>query len=302
MVESEKIHAVVVTYSPNLVDLNDELAILTKQVICTWLIDNGSDPGLHAWLNQSPYADTVKYVAMTSNEGIAKAQNKGIALSIFAGADYILLMDQDSQPSNNMVDALLQKARELPDVAAVGPKFLDHRRKSKGYLSKTLAKDTKAGISADLVKPVTHLISSGCLIPVPALKRVGHMREDLFIDYVDIEWCFRAKAMGLQSYEISNAHMRHQLGDEPLRFFGKTVASHSPLRHYYQFRNAVLIYRNSNFPLRWKVKDAWYMTQKFILFMFLAKPRGSHMKMMSLGLWHGLLKKSGNFSAPTHHH
>lgn len=302
MYTAEKIHAVVVTYFPNIADLENELAILIKQVSFIWLIDNGSGPKLQSWFNESPYAGEVQFVAMTSNEGIAKAQNKGIAFSIHAGADYVLLMDQDSQPSENMVEVLLQKARELPDLAAVGPKFLDHRRKSRGYSSKIQPVDMQTDINSHLVKPVTHLISSGCLIPVPVLKKVGAMREDLFIDYVDIEWCFRAKAKGLQSYEISNAHMRHQLGDEPLSFFGKTVASHSPLRHYYQFRNALLLYRSADVTLSWKVKDAWYMTQKFILFMLLAKPRAMHIKMMILGLWHGVLEKSGDFSAPTQRH
>jgi rhamnosyltransferase len=295
---TEKTHAVVVTYFPKIDDLKNELAILTKQVSCTWLIDNGSEPGFQRWLAESPFADQVKYIPMASNVGIAKAQNAGIISSINAGADYVLLMDQDSQPSTFMVEALRQKAKELPNVAAVGPKFLDHRRKSKGHLSKILGRETTAGMSTDLAKPVTHLISSGCLIPVPVLKQVGYMREELFIDYVDIEWCFRARAMGFQSYEISNAHMSHQLGDEPLRFLGKTIASHSPLRHYYQFRNALLVYRNSTFPLSWKIKDAWYMTQKFLIFALLAKPRENHLKMIAVGLWHGMLNKSGEFSDP----
>ena len=302
MITADKIHAVVVTYFPNIVDLENELAILTKQVSCIWLIDNGSGPRLQKWFNDSPYASEVQFVAMTSNEGIAIAQNKGIAFSIHAGADYVLLMDQDSQPSKDMVEVLLQKAKELPNVAAVGPKYLDQRRKARGYSSKIQPVEIEADMNTHLVKPVTHLISSGCLIPVPAFNQVGTMREDLFIDYVDIEWCFRAKAKGLQSYEISNARMQHQLGDEPLRFFGKTVASHSPLRHYYQFRNALLVYRSEGVSLSWKLKDALYMTQKFIIFMLLAKPRAMHIKMMILGLWHGVLKKSGDFNAPTKRH
>jgi len=119
------------------------------------------------------------------------------------------------------------------------------------------------------------------------------MREDLFIDYVDIEWGLRARHQGFQSYGVCSAYMRHSLGDHPINFFGKNIPLHSPLRHYYHFRNAVLLYREAWVPLNWKLVDGWRLCLKYVFYSLFAKPRMAHWRMMTLGLWHGLKGKTG---------
>ena len=44
-----------------------------------------------------------------------------------------------------------------------------------------------------------YVITSGSFIPISIFNDVGFMREELFIDFVDIDWCLRARAKG---YEI----------------------------------------------------------------------------------------------------
>jgi rhamnosyltransferase len=137
------------------------------------------------------------------------------------------------------------------------------------------------------------LIASGSLIPVAALDRVGPMREDLFIDYVDVEWCLRARREGLRCYGVFEATMEHRLGESRVRVFGREATARSPLRHYYLMRNALLLYRESWVPLNWKLVDAGRLLLKFGFYSLAAPPRLQHVRMMARGLWHGLTGRAG---------
>jgi rhamnosyltransferase len=107
---------------------------------------------------------------------------------------------------------LLGKGKQ---VAAVGPQFIDENsgnpspairhyyfRIQKLYLDPS---------SSDPVE-TDHMIASGSIIRTSVLDSVGAMREDFFIDWVDIEWCMRARSMGYLSYYVPSVVMKHSVG------------------------------------------------------------------------------------------
>ncbi len=234
-------------------------------------------------------------IDLKTNLGVAAAQNVGITLARERGAKYVVLFDHDSIPAPDMILRLLTAAQSQPLVAAVGPCYLDPRRtipvpfiRIEGLkLVRATCQDTVS------VVPVDYLISSGCLIPMSVLDEVGVMREDLFIDYIDIEWGLRARSHGFQCYGVCGANMEHNLGDKPIIVLGKQFPSHSPLRHYYHFRNAVCLYRQFWIPINWKIVDGWRLLLRYGFYTLFAKPRSKHLKMMTLGLWHGLIGRMG---------
>jgi rhamnosyltransferase len=292
----DKIAVVVVTYQPNLDALDLLVRSVVDQVHSILIIDNGSDVGDFS----GRYDDSrVRFVAMGRNTGIAVAQNVGITLAQEMNATHVVLFDQDSVAAADMVARLLGAAAAAQNVACVGPRFLDERRKNPSPFIQVRGfwlHRPRCERSDDVV-PVTHVIASGCLIPMPVLRAVGGMREDLFIDYVDIEWGLRARRHGYVSYGACAAHMRHSLGDNPISFFGATYPLHSPLRHYYHFRNAILVYKEPWIPTRWKVADGWRLCLKYVFYSLFAKPRLRHWRMMTLGVWHGIVGKTGQLDA-----
>jgi rhamnosyltransferase len=149
------------------------------------------------------------------------------------------------------------------------------------------------------IVPVDYLVSSGLLIPMAVLDRVGGMREELFIDYVDIEWGLRAGAAGYRSFGVCGAFMNHQLGETPISFMGKPRPVHTPLRHYYAVRNGIWMYFQPFPPFNWKVRDAYRLALKFMFYCLMTKRRGSHFRMMALGIWHGLLGRMGSIDDAT---
>lgn len=291
--------AVVVTFRPGLEKLGLLLDSLMHQVDGVAVVDNGSSESLLAWLEGYQSVIPLKVLPLRDNKGVAKAQNIGIEYAAQQKADYIILFDHDSLPEPDMVAKLKAvaeaKAAAGVAVAAVGPRYLDVRQDNPPpFIQLRGLRVVRQPCSfGDSVVDVDYLIASGCLMPMGALASVGNMQEDIFIDYVDIEWGLRAKSKGFQSFGVCAARMNHDLGEEPIVLFGKAYPHHSALRHYYHFRNAIWMYRQSWLPIHWKLADGWRLLLKYGFYTIFAKPRHQHWWMMTKGIWHGLSGRMG---------
>jgi rhamnosyltransferase len=293
--------AVVVSFNPRQEKLQILLDLLSPQVMGIVVVDNGSS---NKELDRIPSRPTIRplhLIRFTENRGIAAAQNAGISYARRHGPEFVILFDHDSAPDADMVARLIHVAKEKTSsgvkLAAVGPRYLDERQDNPppfiaidGFrIRRMTCKEP------DSVVEVSYLIASGCLIPMRALDIVGDMREALFIDYVDIEWGLRAREMGFRSFGVCAAKMSHDLGDEPIRFMGRSIPLHSPLRHYYHFRNAVWLYRQDWLSWQWKLADGWRLLVKYGFYTLFAPPRHKHLQMMTKGVWHGLTGRLGRY-------
>ena len=88
----------------------------------------------------------------------------------------------------------------------------------------------------------SHLITSGSSLNLEIFKKIGVFDEQLFIDNVDHEYCFRAIVKGYEIAKLNNILLNHSLGT--LGFYRSLKnlkrsprALHSPLRIYYMVRN-----------------------------------------------------------------
>lgn len=299
-----RVACVVVTYNPDPARLRQLLDSVLPQVDDVQLIDNGSAGEALAWLNRLA-EPRLRLVRLGSNKGIAAAMNVGIAGARAAGCSHVLLLDHDSVPSPSMVDDLLRALASVQSdgrgVAAVGPRYLDERQDNPPPFIRVrgLRVERCHCPSPDTIVEVDYLISSGSLIPAATLDAVGGMAEELFIDYVDIEWGLRARRLGFKSYGVCAAQMAHDLGDAPISFMGRRLPVHSPLRHYYHFRNAVWLYRSPDLPLHWKCADGWRLLLKYGFYTLFGKPRIEHFRMMSRGILDGLRGRMGRIDSPT---
>lgn len=252
-------------------------------------------------------AHSLHLTPLGENRGIGAAQNVGIGLARQRGSRYVLLLDHDSIPEPGMVAALRAAIEGQPagsqPVAAAGPRYADERQTTSPSPFVQLEGFRRVRCPcehAGQLIEVEHLIASGSLIPLAVLDAVGDMDEALFIDYVDIEWCLRAAHAGYRMLGVCDARMQHQLGETPIRFLGKHLPDHSPLRHYYLFRNALLLQRMPHIGWRWKVVDAWQSVMKYGFYALVATPRWPRIRMMNRGLWDGLLGRGG--AHDVHHH
>lgn len=251
--------AVIVLYNPDFPLLDRLLRSITGQVDKVFVIDNtpGSCATFGSRLNE--YQSNISYIPLGDNKGIAAAQNIGIRASLSEGYSHVLLLDQDSSPPLDMVNELLAGERTLLEsgkkVAAVGPIFIDEKN---GETSRAIRHGwfhvNKIQIDLDTAIPVEadYLISSGSLIRTSVLLELGTMLEELFIDWVDIEWGLRARHAGSKSYIIPSAVMRHSIGDTCVHVIGKNINLHNDIRNYYIVRNSTYLLRVKSMGWKWR--------------------------------------------------
>lgn len=144
------------------------------------------------------------------------------------GYDHLLTMDQDSR-------------------------FEDFQY----YLRQTILNaDAPAGIytpsfegmnMANDFEETTRPITSGMLIPVKLIDKIGGWNEAFQIDAVDDEFCLRAHTLDIKILAVKNALMHHRLG-EPVthKLLGHTIIlrNYSPTRLYNIYKNNLLLIRS----------------------------------------------------------
>lgn len=310
MSKHPKVVAIVVTYQPNLHELIAVLQSTATQVDEVVVVDNTPTPN-SSLLDCCPGLSNLHLVTLGDNLGIAHANNIGIEWAYERKADYLLLLDQDSKPSPGMVDLLMRNlATENINklkVAAVGPAFDDPRTGVRSYFVVSRFgfpfryRPEKKHAPKALVN-VSFLISSGTLIPMRAILAIGGKRSNYFIDHVDTEWCLRARAGGYKLVGEHSALMEHSLGDNVKRiwfFYKRSVAYHTPLRDYYMFRNTLLMLHDVNLSLIWRLFLLSRLVQFSLYFLIFARYRRERLSLMSLGIYHGLMRISGRLDPKT---
>ena len=301
-----RVCAIVVTFHPDLTELQETVNALVQTVDGIVIVDNSANKDVAEWLVTNNSQICLLVDGLGENIGIATAHNMGIEWAKVHGYTHVLLMDQDSVPENDMVEQLLFAESHLlsrgEKVSVLGPRFIDVRYPDPTAFIRTQGWRIKRTIclSGQLNEyhRADYLISSGMLIRIPVLEQLGGMDEGLFIDYVDIEWGLRAKSHGYSCFGVCSAEMRHRLGDKTVpSYIGKSrrVPVRSPLRHYYMFRNAIHLYKRSYVPLAWIVNDAYRLVLKYIFYSTITAPRLKHLMMMSLGIWHGIIGRTGRY-------
>lgn len=289
--------AVIVAYNPDLATVRRAVESVAPQVWRVVVVDNSAEGGGFAHWEGAP--GNLHVLRNGRNLGVAAALNQGIQWARHAGATFGLLLDQDSVVSEGMPGALREAYEALSGecrVAAVGPGFVDERTgrpapfvKIGFPLNRKLAWSTHDRIECDF------LITSGTLLPLAVIAEVGGMDEGLFIDNVDLEWSFRARARGFRLFGVGAATMLHSIGDgvRSLPLGLGEVVVHPPIRLYFMMRNRVLLYRRIETPAIWALQDLPRLMVKLLRFSVLVPPRLANARWMLRGLLDGLRGRQG---------
>lgn len=285
-----KICSVIVTYNPNFNKLANLINQLSLSGIYIIIVDNNSEKKL----SFNGFSN-IDIISLKENSGIAKAQNFGISKAVRNNFEYILLFDQDSTICNDFIDNLYCDFFSITeqDKAAIGPRFIDENH---GFFFPAL-RFNKFGLIkkldvSNINKPinVSCLISSGTLISVKALKDIGYMKEEFFIDYVDTEWCFRALSKGYKLYMSNKAIMKHSIGDDTIRFLNFKIPVHSGYRRYFRIRNLFFMWKMPYIPKSLTIKLMMTNFLHQILLILLKKNKLIYIKYYLKAIKDGLIQ------------
>lgn len=291
--EQNSICCVIVTYNIGKQFLSCFNAI-KNQVDRVVIIDNGSDYETIKVLKNIELINEAVIIYNSDNKGIAAALNKGVEFALDNNYEWLLTMDNDSIASENMVESMLNTYNCLEEkhkkgIVSIFPTYLE-----RAFLENS---DKKSNNKASKYHFVNMEITSGNLLKVSVFNKVEKFIEDLFIDYVDHEFCLRLLDNGYKLIQAEEAFLFHRLGEsgeKKVLGFRITYTNHSPLRLYYITRNSLYTWSKyyKDFP-KIVIRDIIFYIRKTLKILFYEEKKKDKFEMIFKGVKDYKKKKFG---------
>ncbi len=242
---------------------------IKNQVGHVLIVDNGSGEPTRRELNRLEDSNSVTVILNEHNEGIARAFNQAVEWARGRGFQWILTLDHDSEATPGMVDELVRGYEALGragirNVAILAASPFD--RNIQQYL------EFPPRENGGLPLYGGEVISSGSLIRLGVFDTVGPFNEDLFIYFVDVDFCKRLARAGFGAYICPEAVFLHQEGSKKRHKFLWTdiwYDHYGKVARYYITRNTIYVLKNlpvSRSDFRVLIRRLWIDHRNILLF------------------------------------
>lgn len=185
------------------------------------IVDNGSKNGsLEGLRRRFP---RVTIIENGRNLGFATGCNIGIAHLLRRKADYILLLNDDTEVAPQSLTHLVQIAESETLIGIVGPKiyYFDrpdviwsaggaiakHGESSHRRINQT--DDTRD----ETVQDVDYVTGCALLIKRPVVETIGLLDERFFAYFEEAEWCTRSRKAGYRIVYVPQGRVWHKISD-----------------------------------------------------------------------------------------
>jgi len=211
------------------------------------LVDNGStDQTVEAVRQCFPQ---VTVIETGQNLGFTGGNNIGIRYALDSGAEYIMLLNNDTIVAPDLLDVLIDAMQQNPTLGVVGPTIFYYDQPEIVW---------SAGGSIDWKRGVTRMMGigeedkgqfghaprevdfvTGCALLArrDVWETVGLLKDEFFMYWEETEWCVRAARGGFKIAHVPAAMMWHKI---PL-----DARASSTRAYYYMTRNRLLFLRHT---------------------------------------------------------
>jgi GT2 family glycosyltransferase len=192
----------------------------------------------------------ITVLRMPENVGMAGALTAGLTYAACNRRhDWVWMFDQDSVPSPHALEVMFEEVQQLEGAASeVGilaalPVDKNMEKSSTPWLWRDRFVKPSAELFNQSILFADLVITSGSMIRREVVEKIGFPRSDFFIDFVDYEYCLRARSHGYKIAVITRALLYHEVGKaQKVRFLLGPYhlwSEHRPFREYYYSRNLV---------------------------------------------------------------
>lgn len=222
----------------------DSLAELTYPNFNVVLVDNGSTDDSLARLRAyaAPYSLTL--IETGSNLGYAGGNNIGTRHALACGADFVLVLNNDTAVAPDLLEQLQESAQRNPDAGVFSARILyfdeptrvwfDGARWNPASLRLEWPGQGESELSLGTADHDTDYACGAALFFRSAVARqIGLLDESFFLVWEEVDWGFRARKAGWRNLVVPAARVWHKIGVS----FG---SESSPLRTYFSIRNELL--------------------------------------------------------------
>lgn len=269
----------------------DTLACLGSLAASTYegrtviVLDNASSDG-------SPEAiraafPEVEVVLLARNLGYAGNNNVGIEAAVAAGADWVLVLNEDTIVAPDCLARLVEVGEGDPRIGVLGPMVYHHEepdviQSAGGKLSRSWEAFHLGQNTLDRGQfPEPHEVDwiSGCAILVrrSVIEQVGMIDARYFYFWEETEWCLRASEAGWRIVHVPEARLWHKGVQRDYR--------PQPAVTYYATRNRLLTLAKHRAPAAVKM-IAWLQIMR-TLASWTIRPKWRGMRAHRKAMWRG---------------
>lgn len=241
----------------------ESLQKASYQDLTIYVVDNASGNREAEILIQKYPA--IKIIAETQNLGFCEGNNVGIRDAMEDGAEYVMLLNNDTLVPVDAIEKLVDEFRRIPDAGAISPVILEHPATDKVWFAQAKWDTSRAQFN---LNPDNHNydelkernswqseFACGCclLTSTTVLKKIGLLDERYFAYYDEADWCKRLERHGMKSYVTAKSFIYHKVS----RTTPGLVST------YLLTRNR-LLWMKENLPFRERLKSFSYLNKEFL--------------------------------------
>lgn len=220
-----KILAIVITYYPNISDLQRNILSYINSVDQLIIWENTPKSSCSNELYFDEEINTkIIYKGSGKNEYIAYPLNKAIEWAQQNAFTHVLTLDQDSC----FKDGVFYRYKQIILSDKSGRNKIWGANPNNMYRSHCT------------VLQVPQCITSGTIYPTPIFENLGFFREDFAIYVVDVEFGIRARVNGIESFVVIEATLEHTFGKPTKTYFGYITTNYSAFVTYLIIRNTIV--------------------------------------------------------------
>jgi GT2 family glycosyltransferase len=216
------------------------------------VVDNGSVDGSVPVIREQFPGVTI--IETGENLGYAGGNNVGLRYAMVQGADYALLLNNDTVVDPTFLRILVDAAEVDPAVGIAGPTICYQERPDiiwsaggaidwqRGSTRMVGLDERDEGQFGAEPRPVDFVTGCAMLVRRAVMEQVGLLDERFFAYYEETEWCVRVTRAGYKILHVPLAQMWHKISP--------SARADSPLVHYYMTRNRLLFLKTTGAGLR----------------------------------------------------
>lgn len=223
-----------ITYQPDDVQLQSTIAQMVASGFVPAIYDNSDTPDARARVRHSCERAGVDYLCGGSNIGTAGGLNALCKFAADRGAQVLHYLDQDSIASPSYLDALERSVNLLMTSTSVA------------IVGASVRSTSPPGEAGEGPVVASAIIASGMAMRVEVVQKLGGFDQELFLDLVDFDLCFRLRRAGYLVLRDPSRVLDHEVGTSA-RFLSKrlgwSLTTHPLWRRELMWRNSVIFVR-----------------------------------------------------------
>jgi len=250
-----------------LADCIGSLNKITYQNFSIIVVHNGSENKVLRDTLSPISQHITKVIDTEENLGFARGNNIGIRQALKDGAEYVLLLNDDTEVDPSFLSALIDVAELRPDAGMLGSAIFYYDQLQKIWFAgarfdRKSCKVTTTGFDQFDKGKSSALIESdyitGCalLIKRNTIEKIGLLDERFFLYCEDVDWGLRCIKAGLKNLIIPDSNIWHKVSassggiDSLIRAYHKT-RSHLLLTKIYTPHALCKLQRNIFRDIAW---------------------------------------------------